>query len=130
MSVSPHSIMMVDDEVELASMFRNFLAKLGFDSICFTNPMLALEHYEDNQDKYSVVITDLRMPGMSGIELSRKIRQRNGHVKIILITAFDLMDLEGNNDYKQAKIDSILQKPVRFSQLEKRIDYLLKVRQE
>jgi DNA-binding NtrC family response regulator len=127
LTISPHSIMIVDDEMELASLFRKFLAKLGFDSICFTNPMLALEQYESNPDKYSVIITDLRMPGMSGIELAGKIRQRNAPVKIILITAFDLIDLEGSPAYKQAKFDSILQKPIRFSQVEKRIGNVLKV---
>src|SRR3712207_2130298 len=118
MPISPHSIMIVDDEAELAGLFRKFFERLGFNSICFTNPMLALEHYESNQDKYSVVITDLRMPGMSGIELAGKIRQRNGLVKIILITAFDLVDLKDSTAYKQAKINSILQKPIRFSQIE------------
>src|SRR3712207_2963626 len=108
MSISPHSIMVVDDEVELARIFRNFLSKLGFDSICFTNRMLALAHKKINQEKYSVIIPDLRMPEISGIEQSGKIGQRNGFEKKILITAFDWGDLVGNPAYKQAKIDSIL----------------------
>ena len=67
------------------------------------------------------------MPGMSGIELAGKIRQRNGLVKIILITAFDLVDLKDSTAYKQAKINSILQKPIRFSQIEKRIGNILNI---
>ncbi len=127
MSMSPHSIMVVDDEVELANLFREFLTKLGFKATSFTNPLIAFEHYESNYAKYSIVITDLRMPGMSGIDLARKIRQMNIHTKIILITAFDVADLKDNPVYNQAKIDSVIQKPIKFSRVAKIIGNALRV---
>ena len=48
---------------------------------------------------------------------SKEIRQINNKVKIFLMTAFDIADIKDNEDFKKAKIDIILQKPVRFSDL-------------
>ncbi len=46
---------------ELANLFKIFLKKLGFNSVSFTDPIIALEDSSQNSDKYSLVITDLRM---------------------------------------------------------------------
>jgi CheY-like chemotaxis protein len=83
---------------------------------------MAFEHYRQCADKYSIVITDLRMPGMNGIELANKIRELNSDVKIFLITAFDIADIQDNESYKQAKIDKIVQKPLKLTSLKKIIE--------
>jgi two-component system, cell cycle response regulator CpdR len=87
------SIMVIDDEEELSILFDNFIKALGFDSISFTNPLQALEHFKANLDKFSIVITDMRMPGLCGLELANKVRDLNESVKIFLITAFDTDEL-------------------------------------
>ncbi len=61
-----------------------------------------------------MVITDLRMPGLSGLQLAHKIRKINNTIKIILITAFEICDLENNPEFKGSKIDCIIQKPVKL----------------
>ena len=68
----------------------------------------------------------MRMPGMCGIELAKKIRNFNDNIKIFLMTAFDIVDLENNHDYKAAKINRLLQKPIRFSDLREMIKMDLK----
>ena len=121
-------ILIVDDEQELASLYREFLIGMGFDVVVsFTNPLMAFEHYRQCVDKYSIVITDLRMPGMNGIELANKIRELNSSVKIFLITAFDIADIQDNESYKQAKIDKIVQKPLKLSLLKKIIESAIMV---
>ena len=87
MSTRP-SVMVVDDEEELANLFRTFLDKFGFNCVSFTDPLAALDHYSQNHDKYSVVLTDWKMPFLDGIQLAKKIREYNTTVKILLITAF------------------------------------------
>ncbi|HET6590025.1 MAG TPA: response regulator [Candidatus Nitrosocosmicus sp.] len=120
-----HSVIVIDDEMELAALFKVFLSKEGFGAISFTDPLLAFEYFKDTFDKHSLIITDMRMPGMCGIELAKKIREINVNVKIFLMTAFDIRDLENNPDYKAANIDKLLQKPIHFSDLRDMIKYTL-----
>jgi DNA-binding NtrC family response regulator len=118
----PLSILIVDDEEELATLFKDSMEAMGMDAMSFSNPLLAFEYFKDNKDKFSLVITDLRMPGMCGIELANNIRKLNDSVKIFLITAFDTIDLESSETYQKAKIDKILQKPIKLSALRKLIE--------
>ena len=74
---SPNSVIVVDDEMELATLFKTFLINQGFDAVSFSNPVMALEYFQNTSDKHSLIITDMRMPGMCGIELAKKIRETN-----------------------------------------------------
>ena len=126
MSIS-RSIIVVDDELELASLFKAFLKNEGYDVVSFTDPVLALEYYKETADKHSLIITDLRMPGICGIDLAKSIREFDIKVKIFLMTAFETGDLKDTEDFKKAKIDRLLQKPIRFSDLRQMIDESLNV---
>jgi len=108
-------ILIVDDEMDIANSLKRFIIKSGFDAISFTDPLLALEHFTLLHNRYSVIITDLRMPGMSGLEFTNKIRKINPSVRVVLISAFDTSDLENNCNYKTAKIERVIQKPIKFS---------------
>ena len=121
MSIS-RSIIVVDDELELASLFKAFLKDEGYDVVSFTDPVLALEYYKETADKHSLIITDLRMPGICGIDLAKKVREFDNKVKIFLMTAFEAKDLEDREDFKNARIDRLIQKPVRFSELQEMIN--------
>ena len=121
MSIS-RSIIVVDDELELASLFKAFLKDEGYDVVSFTDPVLALVYYKETADKHSLIITDLRMPGICGIDLAKSIRVFDNKIKIFLMTAFDAKDLEDKEDFKNAKIDRLIQKPVRFSDLREMIN--------
>ena len=117
-----HSIVVVDDEVELATLFKTFLENQGYDVVSFTDPVLALEYFKATEDKHSLIITDLRMPSICGIDLAKEIRQINSKVKILLMTAFEIQDLKDNEDFKKTRIDRLLQKPIRFCDLNQMIN--------
>jgi DNA-binding response OmpR family regulator len=117
MSTSARSIIVVDDEVELATLFKAFLTNEGYNVISFADPILAFECFKETSDKHSLIITDLRMPGLSGIELAKKIREINTEIKIFLTTAFDTKDLKDQSDFGIARIDRLIQKPFHFSDL-------------
>ena len=125
MSIS-RSIIVVDDEPELASLFKSFLINEGYNVVSFTDPALALEYYKETADKHSLIITDLRMPGICGIDLAKNIREFDKKIKIFLMTAFESKDLEHREDFKDARIDRLIQKPVRFSDLRVMINDVLK----
>ena len=64
-------------------------------SLCvigFTEPMLALQHFEVNQSKYEIIISDYRMPAMNGIELLSRIKEINPSVMRVLMSAFEIED--------------------------------------
>jgi DNA-binding NtrC family response regulator len=121
----PLSILIVDDEPELASLFKDYFEASGMDAISFTNPLLAFEYYKNNNQKFSLIITDLRMPGICGLELANKIRELDDSVKIFLMTAFDTLDLENTEAYQSAKIDRTIQKPIKLTALKNIIEETL-----
>ena len=124
-STTTRSIMVVDDEMELANLFRSFLENEGYNAITFVDPVLALEYFKQTSDKPSLIITDLRMPGLCGLDLAKSIRTLGPpDIKIFLMTAFDARDLEASSNYIQAKVDKLLQKPIRLSELRTMINEL------
>ena len=126
MSSTIRSIIVVDDEVELANLFKTFLENQGYNAFSFVDPVLALEYFKQTSDKHSLILTDFRMPGICGIDLAKKIREINSKIKIFLMTAFETQGLEDSKDFKIVKIDRLLQKPIRFSDLREMINDALK----
>ena len=99
----------VDDEVDVANLFKQKLSEINvIEPIAFSEPTLALEHFRLNHQKYSIVISDYRMPIMNGIMMLGKMRKINPKVKTMLITAFDVQDEFMNHDY----VDKFLMKPI------------------
>ena len=124
-STTTRSIMVVDDEMELANLFRSFLENEGYNAISFVDPVLALGYFKQTSDKPSLIITDLRMPVICGIDLAKSIRALGPpDIKIFLMTAFDARDLEVSPNYIEARVDKLLQKPIRFSELRTMINEL------
>ena len=121
MSTRP-SVMVVDDEEELANLFRRFLERSGFNSVSFTDPLSALDHNSQNHDKYSVVLTDWEMPNLDGIKLAKKIRKYNTTVKILLITAFCTDESFKEDVYQEARIWDGIEKSVMMNEHKPRIE--------
>ena len=61
-------ILLVDDEKDVLALFDEYLTASGFNIISFDNPVKALEYFYENTNNCSVVITDYRMPQMSGVD--------------------------------------------------------------
>ena len=122
---SPHSVMVVDDEPEIANLYSELLQRSGFNSTCFIDPLLALEHYNQNPNRYSLVITDLCMPSLDGIRLAKRIREFDAKIKILLITAFYFNDMLDTEEYREAKLTGLIQKPTKLSVLRESIVELL-----
>ncbi len=119
----PLSILVVDDEVDIGLLLKQSLHGFGFNAVSFTSPLLAFEHLKHCPRNYSLIITDLRMPEMSGIDLSIKIRKELcSSIKIFLITAFDISDLKDQSNFKLANIENIIQKPIKLAHLKKIIN--------
>jgi len=119
----------IDDERDIVQLYRDALLASGFSVYAFTNPLIALEHFRVNSDSYVLIISDLRMPGMDGIELIKKVKAINPDIRTLLITAFEVEDSVFHQYKKGNLIDSILQKPITMKNLVTEVENQVKIRQ-
>ena len=117
MSNNRRLIALVDDEEDILCLFKDALKPIKNVKIfTFTDSLLALEHFRLNKSYYALVISDLRMPGMDGIELVNKIKSINPYVRATLMTAFQIDD-SLFKDYAQKQIiNGLIQKPIRINE--------------
>ena len=116
------SLLVIDDEIELSKLYEEYFKMCGYDVISFTDPVLALDFYKQNVNRFSCILTDFRMPQMSGIELACKIRKINGTVRILLITAYTTEDIVNNSEFVDVQIEMVIQKPVEFKILRQYVE--------
>jgi two-component system response regulator HydG len=83
-------VLVVDDDKGMCSMLETRLATRGFQVTSETSPPLALEIF--GRQDFDVVVTDVNMKGMNGVELCRRILDVRSSTPVILITAFGTMD--------------------------------------
>ena len=116
-------VTIVDDEQDITTLFHDALMRIsGITIFTFTDPILALEHFQMYQDAYVLVISDFRMPGLNGMELLRKMKEMNKSVRTILMTGFDIDDEIFRTYTKKKIINGFVQKPVRLYNLVKEVD--------
>lgn len=120
------SILIVDDEFDIVTLIKASLQKHGFDTLGFTDPLLAFEHFQNNSTDFALVISDIRMPSMNGYELIRKIKAERPAIKTILISAFEINKEEFSKIMPTVKIDSFITKPISLEQLVHSIENTLK----
>ena len=93
------------------------MKKAGFQAFGFTDPLLALEHFQVNYRQYGLVISDLRMPAMNGYEFIKRVKNIKPEVRVFLMTAFEIDDKEFRRLLQSVKIDEFIQKPISFKDL-------------
>lgn len=102
-TVRSRTILIVDDEKEIAELLLTVVQKHGHKGIACLNGETALERIK--KGGVDVLITDLRMPGMSGLELIRLTRQADKEMEVIVITGYGTMEIfleairEGVSDF-------------------------------
>jgi DNA-binding NtrC family response regulator len=112
------SILVLDDEPDIVSIIEQSLQGLGFRVSAFTNPVVALEYFCSNfKHSCSIVISDIRMPGMNGYEFIKKVKGIKPECEIILMSAFDINNVEFPKVLPDIKINSFLQKPFSIRKL-------------
>ena len=112
------SILVLDDEADIATIVKKSLQDLGFRVSAFTDPIVALEYFKLNfKICCSMVISDIRMPGLNGYGFVRKVKAINPEGKIILMSSFEINDIEFSNVLPDIKIDAFLQKPFSIRKL-------------
>lgn len=111
------SILVVDDEEDIASLLRDYITKIGISVESFTDPVSAYNSFRENPYSFHLVLTDFRMPRLNGIDLANKIREINTTTKIILITAFEVSEIVNRSKFESSRISHVLRKPIKLSLL-------------
>ena len=120
MSHNQRIVSIVDDELDITTLFHDAIRKHlnGTSVVSFTSPITALKHFKENNESYVVVISDLRMPELNGLELLKKVKTLNPNVRTILTSAYEVDEDNKFQEYmKEGIIDLFLPKPVTISRL-------------
>ena len=124
MSSNNRIVSVVDDDASTATFFHEALRQNidGISVFSFIDPVKALEHFTENKERYALVISDLRMPGLNGLELLKKVRTSSPKVRTILMSAYNFEEEELFQQYmKEAVINSTIEKPVTMNRLYERV---------
>ena len=123
MSVENRVVSIVDDDPDIVMLFHEALKSMsGITIFTFTDPILALEHFQLNEYAYVLVISDFKMPGLNGMEFLKKIKELNRFVRTMLMTAFQIEDKVFREYTKKKIINAFLQKPIGIHDLLKEVD--------
>ena len=114
-------IFVIDDDPDIVYVLKRGLQKNGFLVDAFTNPEEALRSFESNPHDLCLVVSDVRMPGLSGIQLARKVKKINQDIKVVLMTSFEIKDNEFSKVFPSTQVDGFVQKPISIADLTSKI---------
>jgi CheY-like chemotaxis protein len=124
--------LLVDDNSDIVDLYCEYLQSAGYKIASFDNPINALNYLNKNDDENtlancSLIITDYKMPQMSGLDFINKIREKDTDckIKMILISAFMKSDLNVDDIVNNLKIDKVIEKPIRLENLKEEVKTLL-----
>jgi DNA-binding NtrC family response regulator len=124
LSNSEKIVTIVDDDIYTAKLFREALSENieGISVFSFNDPVRAFEHFVENKENCILVISDLRMPGLNGLELLKKVKTSNPNVRTILMSAYNFEEEDLYQQYmKEAVINSTIEKPITMNRLYQRV---------
>jgi PAS domain S-box-containing protein len=108
-------ILLVDDEKMLVDIGQQALARLGYDVVCRTSPIEALELFKAKPDHFDLVITDQTMPGMTGDALARELMGIRPGLPVIICTGYSQTVDSGRA--KKIGIKAFVMKPILIHEL-------------
>ncbi|MGB5868278.1 MAG: response regulator [Arcobacteraceae bacterium] len=90
MENTKYKIAIVDDENEILTMLQRFFSRNEkYTVTTYSNPVNALSHIDD---KYDLVLMDIMMPQMNGLDALEQLMEKNPNQKVIMMTAFSTLD--------------------------------------
>jgi two-component system C4-dicarboxylate transport response regulator DctD len=114
----PKSILVIDDDADITRVIKRSLQQqqmqkgFDYDVKVFNDSQNALEYFKTNPNNILAIITDIRIPGMSGLDLLSRVKKINPDVKVFLITGFDIDMIQPEVDSLDLDIIQVFQKPL------------------
>ena len=113
----------MDDEPDLIKLTKNYLINYGYRVHSFSDSQKALEQFKKTNDQYAVVITDMTMPNLTGVELAQEIISITPRTKIILCTGYSAKINKMNA--LSMGVNAYLEKPVSITEMLTTLDKVL-----
>jgi CheY-like chemotaxis protein/class 3 adenylate cyclase len=121
------NIMIVDDEPDTVFTYKSLLSAEGYNVQAFTDPQEALKHFvqlPDPSSYYHLVLLDIRMPRLNGLQLFYRIKAISPNTKIMFISALDIAE-ELTSILPDIKYDDIIKKPLKREYFVSKINSVL-----
>jgi DNA-binding NtrC family response regulator len=124
------TILIVDDDVDILRVIGRSLEHAGFKVHAFSDPLTALYHVQYDCKYCQVLVSDVRMPALTGFQLVRKVKDLRPEMKVIMMTMFEVNKPEFEVVFPSTPIDAVIRKPFTPSQLVEKIRGFLCTTQE
>ncbi len=114
-------ILVVDDDSMVATVISLMLKELGYESVVRESPQEAIETFEAAPNDYAVVITDLTMPEINGVQLAGRLKDLRADIPVLVMSGYtgaaaDIPDTD--------QVDRFLSKPLLMDELGSALDSL------
>jgi DNA-binding NtrC family response regulator len=118
MSPNEGIVGIVDDESDITMLFEDALRVIdGISVFTFNDSLEALKHFTNNKEQYILVICDLMMPKLNGLDLVKKIKQISPKTRIMITSCYEIEPGELQIDIDKGIIDNIIEKPISMNTL-------------
>ena len=125
-SNSSFNILLIDDDADILFTFKTIIESEKFKTNSFSDPSKALEHFSQvTPYHYDLIIMDIRMPGLNGIQLYSKMKIMNPDIKVLFLSALDAVE-ELLSIFPDLSPKEIVKKPIDFNEFLFKINKILK----
>jgi CheY-like chemotaxis protein/class 3 adenylate cyclase len=111
-----YNVMIIDDDEDILFTFQAILRREGYNVNSFSRPIDAFKHFTENKaTHYDLILLDIRMPGLSGIQLYYRIKAVNPYANILFISALEVVE-ELIDALPGLRIEDVLKKPIEIKE--------------
>jgi DNA-binding response OmpR family regulator len=121
-SQSRKTVCLVDDEVDITTVVKRGLEQDGFIVHEYNDPIKAWEYFKENGKSCTIVLSDVRMPGMNGFEFCRRVKELRPEAPVLLMTAFEINQSEFSKVMPHTTSDGFMAKPISLKKLKEFIN--------
>jgi len=119
-----HRILIIDDEIIIRKLFTRLLTREKYKVLTASNGIKGIEIAK--KEKLDLVILDLKMPEMDGIEVLKRIKEINKNIRVIIITAYGT--IQSASDALNLGADDFISKPFDIAKIRVTIKNVLKMK--
>jgi two-component system response regulator (stage 0 sporulation protein F) len=118
-------LLIVDDEADVREFAANFFRKRKIEALTASSGEEALEMFEKHRPH--LILLDIKMSGIDGIETLRQIREKDKTIKVIMVTGRKPEDEEALEKCRQLGVSAYIHKPLELDELERVVMETLKI---